>query len=242
MLPLWTSVTERRPLARAQTQGGAYQPLGPFLRDRLDPDGGAGREPDLGELGRIGLGQPGFEGPGAIAARFELDPGVQVLRVLAEDDHVDVLRALHRRRHALEVAHRPLADVQVERLAQSDVERPDSAADGCRQRALDPHQEFAEGLDRFVRQPGLEAVERLLSGEDLHPGDAPLAVIGFVHGGVEDPHGSAPDVGAGAIALDEGQDRAQRDHQPPVIEADRLALRRNPGRGIRHVRLLAYGG
>ena len=73
-----------------------------------------------------------------------LDAGVDVLGVLAEDHHVDLLGALHRRGHALEVAHRAQADVEVEHLAQRDVERADAAADRRGQRALDADQVLAE--------------------------------------------------------------------------------------------------
>jgi hypothetical protein len=47
------------------------------------------------------------------------DTGVDVLGVLAEDDHVGQLRVLQRRRHALEVLHRTDALVEIELLAQA---------------------------------------------------------------------------------------------------------------------------
>ena len=59
-----------------------------------------------------------------------LDARVDVLGVLAEDDHVGQLGLLHRRGHAGEVLHGPQADVEVENLPQGDVERADAAADG----------------------------------------------------------------------------------------------------------------
>ena len=78
---------------------------------------------------------------------------------------------------------------------------------GRRQRALDADEVLLERVDRLVGQPVLEAVERLLAGEDLHPGDLPLAAVGLLDGGVEDRLAGAPDVGAGAVALDEREDR-----------------------------------
>ena len=66
-----------------------------------------------------------------------LDAGVHVLGVLAEDDDVHLLGLRHRRRRALEVAHRPDAGVEVEHLAQRDVQAADAAADRRRQRPLD---------------------------------------------------------------------------------------------------------
>src|SRR5262249_40574519 len=47
----------------------------------------------------------------------------------------------------------------------------------------------------------------LLAGIDLAPGDLAPALVGLGHGGVEDAHRRLPDVGPGAVALDEGDDR-----------------------------------
>src|SRR2546427_4858048 len=80
-----------------------------------------------------------------------LDAGVDVLGVLPEDHHVDLLGPLHRARHPLEPADRAEADEQVEHLPQRDVEGADAATDGSGQRALDADQVRAEGFDRLVR-------------------------------------------------------------------------------------------
>ena len=109
-----------------------------------------------------------------------LDAGVDVLGVLAEDDHVGQLGLLHRRGDAGEVLHRPEADVEVEDLPQGDVERADAAADGRGQRALDADQVGAEGVEGLVGQPVAGLVERLFAGEDLFPGDLPLAAVGLL--------------------------------------------------------------
>ena len=93
-----------------------------------------------------------------LAAGLELDAGVDVLRVLAEDHHVHFLRMLHRRRHAGEPLHGAQADVEIEHLAQRDIERADAAADGRGQRAFDADEEFLERVDGVVGQP---VVERL---------------------------------------------------------------------------------
>ena len=54
------------------------------------------------------------------------------------------------RRHALEPAHGAQAHVEVEDLAQRDVERPDAAADRRGERALDPDEVLAEDVDRLL--------------------------------------------------------------------------------------------
>ncbi len=88
----------------------------------------------------------------------------------------------------VEPADRAEADVEVEHLAERDVERADAAADGRRERPLDADEVGAEGLDRLVGEPVVGLLERLLAGEDLVPGDRLLAAVGLLDGGVEDAH------------------------------------------------------
>ena len=77
-------------------QRGAHQALGAFLRDRLDAQPGGVGEADLG----VFLGELGFEQRLELSivgrALLELDAGINVFRVLAEDDHIHILRALDR--------------------------------------------------------------------------------------------------------------------------------------------------
>jgi hypothetical protein len=75
---------------------------------------------------------------------------------------------------------------------------------GRRQRPLDRDPELAQRLDGLLGQPLAGRGDALLAGVDLHPGDAALAAVGTLHRGVEHAHRGAPDVGAGAVALDEG--------------------------------------
>src|SRR5690606_39601934 len=60
-----------------------------------------------------------------------------------------------------------------------------------------------------VRQPGVGPVDlvRLLPGVDLELDDLPLAAVGLLHRGVEHLPGGSPEVGSGAVAFDEGDDR-----------------------------------
>ena len=151
-------MTDLRPLLDRVLDRGADQPLRAGLGDRLDADAGVGADvpaelllQQLDELLRLGR------------ALLDLEAGVDVLGVLAEDHHVDLLGVLHRRRHALEPAHRAQAHVEVEDLAQRDVERADAAADRRGERALDPDQVLAERVDGLVGQPVAGRVERLLA-------------------------------------------------------------------------------
>ena len=64
---------------------------------------------------------------------------------------------------------------------------------------------------------------RLLAGVDLLPLDLALAAVGLLHGRVEYAHARAPDVGTGAVALDEGNDRMVGNLQFAVCNADFFA-------------------
>ena len=224
MLPLCTIVTLLRLLSIAYWIADAHQALGALAGHRLDADAGGVREADLGVELRERLLEEFLELLVVGAARLELDAGVDVLGVLAEDHHVHLFGRLDRGGHALEPAHRAQAHVQVEHLAQRDVQRADAAADRRRERSLDRDEVVAAGLHGLFRQPGVVEVVRLLAGEDLHPVDLALAAVGLGDRGVEHAHGCAPDVGAGAVALDEGDDRVVRHLQAAVGDGDLLAL------------------
>ncbi len=177
---------------------GPDQSLGAHLRDRLDADAGAVTDgpvhlvtQEAHELERLG------------GARLHLVPRIDVLGVLPEDDHVDQLGMEHGRGHAGEPAHRAQAHVEIEDLAEGDVERTDTAADGRGQRPLDPDQVFAEALDGLVGEPVARLVECLLAGQHFLPRHL-VAVLG--RGGIEHQLGRGPDVDPRAVAFDERDD------------------------------------
>src|SRR5262249_49686994 len=192
-------------------------PLGAFARDRLDADARRRRETNLlyAELllqkldQLLGLGRLGLP----------LDAGVDVLGVLAKDHHVHLLRALDRRRHTGEVAHRAQADVEIEELAQGDVERADAATDRRGQRPLDTDAILLERFDGLVGQPASGLLERLLAGEHFLPLHLALAFVCFFNSGVEHAHRGAPDVAAGPITFAEGADGAGRGRDGAVRRA-----------------------
>ena len=211
MLPLCTSVTDGLSLSIAYWSALRTSRSVPSRDTGLMPMPEVSGKADLLDahlldqevddlLRAVGLGRP-------------LDAGVDVLRVLAEDHHVGLLRRLHRRGHALEPAHRAQADVEVELLAQRDVERADAAADRRGQRPLDRDHVVAQDRERLLRQPHVGPVDlgRLLAGVDLHPVDPALAAVGLRHRGVDDLDHHRGDVDARAVALDVGDDRLVRD-------------------------------
>src|SRR5882672_4574717 len=216
------------PVLDGVAHGGADQALRALLGHRLDADGGGLREPDLLDLhlllekldDLLRLGRP----------LLPLDSRVDVLGVLPEDDHVDLLGMLDGRGNALEVAHGPEADVEVEDLAQRHVERAEALPDRRGQGALDGDQIVSDDVERLLGQEIGRAVlavdrVRLLPGVDLGPRDPLLARIGLLDGGVQHPDRGRPDVRAGAVALDEGDDGTVRHLQLAVADRDLLACR-----------------
>ena len=73
----------------------------------------------------------------------------------------------------------------------------------------------------------MEVVEGLLASEDLKPRHLALAAVGALDCGVEHAARGAPDVAAGAVPFDEGDDGAVRHAKRAARVLDRLAVRWN---------------
>jgi hypothetical protein len=209
-------------VAKRVLEGRSDQPFAPLLRHRLDPDADVLLEADL----RVLLGEVLLEELKEfrvlLGAGLELDPRVDVLGVLPEDHHVHLLRRFHRGGHAVEVADRSQADVEIEELAEGHVEGADAAADGSGERALDADQVLAERLHRLVGEPVVHRLERLFARQHLVPGDLPLSPVGLLHRRVEHHHRGPPDVAAGPVALDEWDEGVVRDVELALREGDFL--------------------
>ena len=178
----------------------AHEAVGALLRDGLEAEARRVGEADLREaVGEVFL-QERAEAGVVLRALLPLDARVDVLRVLAEDGHVDLLGLLHRARHAREVAHGAHAGVQVELLPKGHVQAPDATADGRGERPLDGHEVLADGVEGFLGEPVARLVEGLLAREHFLPDDPPRAAVGLLHRRVEDAHRGVPDVRAGAVA------------------------------------------
>src|SRR5207344_3320653 len=99
--------------------------------------------------------------------------------------------------------HGAQADIQIEDLAQRDVERAEATADRRGEWTLDPDEVFAELRDRVFGQPITRVVEGLLAGEHLEPLDRATVLL---RRSIEHELGCGPDVDAGAVAFDERDD------------------------------------
>src|ERR1019366_7262667 len=150
-----------------------------------------------------------FNQPSGIGrAFFPFDTGVNVFCVFAEDNDVHALGMLHGRGHTSVVLHGPHAAVEIEDLAQGDVEGADAASDGRGQRTFDRDAKFAEGADGVVGEPVLKASLGFLAGKDFVPRHGALTLVRLFDSGVEDADGGFPDVAAGAVPFNERDDRA----------------------------------
>src|SRR5690606_5881455 len=166
-------------------QGLANQTLGTFLGNRLDADTAVFGEADLGDAHFLGEELDdflGFRGAG-----LPLDTGIDVFGVLTEDDHVHVAGVLDRAGYTGEPANGALANVQVQLLAQGNVQRANAAAYWRGQRALDGNHVVLDRVQGLFGQPGVLVIDLggLLAGENFHPGDLALATVGFFHGGID---------------------------------------------------------
>jgi hypothetical protein len=130
---------------------------------------------------------------------------------------------LHRAGHAGVVLHRADAGVEIEHLAQRDVERADAAADRRGERSFDGDAQVARGVDRVIGQPVLKLPISLLAGEDFEPGDRAFAAVSLLDGSVEDTLRGAPDIAAGAVAFDVRDDGVVRHLILAVGILDRFA-------------------
>ena len=209
----------------------ADQPFGALAADRLDADPGGLREADLPHPHLVL--EEGDQSARFIGSLAVFHPGVDVLAVFPEDDHVHLLGVVDGTRDAPIPLHRPEAHIEVEKLAEGDIQRADAAAHRSGERPLDPHQILPEGVHRGVGEPVAGLVERLLAGEHFPPPDPPRPPVGALHGGVEHADARPPDVAPGAVPLNEGNYGVVGHLQAPVADGNAAALgRRGIGVGV----------
>ena len=158
--------------------------------DRLDRDAGV----IVPQLAAVRL-DPVDQLTGLGLALLVLDARVEVFRVLADDDQVDVVEAGADALVSLAGAHLP---VEIEGLAQADVDRAETAADRRGDRALDGD---AGAADRFQRP-----LRARVAAELNHAGGARLlqVPVELDAGRLETPAGGLGQLGAGAVARDQG--------------------------------------
>src|SRR5262249_43338246 len=92
-------------------------------------------------------------------------------------------------------------------------------------RALDADLIGLECVDRLIRQPGAELIERLLARQHLLPDDAAPSAVCLFHRGVEHPLRRTPDVWSGTVSFDERNYRGVGHLQLAIRHADGLTRR-----------------
>src|SRR5579885_2862449 len=132
------------------------------------------------------------------------DAGVNVFRVFAEDHHVHFLGVFDRRGDTAKVLNRSQTDEEIEQLPQGHIQRPNPAADRRGQRAFDADQIFSKRFHGVVRQPFTKFVPGRLAGEDFEPRNFLFTTVGFLHRGVEYANARRPDIRAGSIPANKG--------------------------------------
>ena len=151
--------------------------------------------PDSSRVGRVELlGEELAQPLHLVRAPLELDARVEVLGVLADDHQVGLRKA---GAHPLVGLARPDARIEVELLAQRDVDRAVARAHGRGGRALDRDPALA---DR-VEGPVGERVALLLVDVDAGVLEVPVELDA---GGLEHAPGRLGELGPGAVARDEG--------------------------------------
>src|SRR5207302_4971120 len=111
-----------------------------------------------------------------------------------------------------------------QKLPKRDVQRAYTASDWSGKGAFDSHTKIADRLDRIIRQPFVEGLERFLAGENFEPSHAAFAAISVVHSRIEHPLRRLPDVTSRAISFNEWNNRSVRHLQLASAVADRLAF------------------
>lgn len=202
-----------------ELDGGAHDTARCELRNRLDADARVLanrvtvllRQRDEFERGRRAGG--------------EFDARVDVFRVFAEDDHVQVLRALHHGHDAAEVAHGADAAVPVEVLAHGHVQAAHAAACGCAERTLQGDAVVSEHLQGVVGQGAAELRNSGIAGVGGKPVDVAGRAIALAHGSVDDAARSVRNLRPDAITVNERNDGASGLGRLAILKLDDFAVR-----------------
>src|SRR6185295_8300889 len=126
-----------------------------------------------------------------------------------------------------EIAYRAQADIQIELLAQRDVDGTDAPAHRRGQRAFDRDHELARRLQRLLGQPDILAVDfaGFLTGKHFHPLDATLAAVSDVNCGIDHLLHHRGDVDARPVSFDVRNDGLIRHLQGEIrVDGDLFAL------------------
>ena len=135
----------------------------------------------------------------------------------------------YRARRAIVVTYRAQADVQIQFLAQRNVQGTDAAANWRGQGAFNRNAILTNQIKCFRRQPDVLAVNmgRFLTGINFHPGNFTLALIGFLHSGIHHFQHRRGNVHADTVTFNERDNRVIRNVELAILQGDLFTFRRN---------------
>ncbi len=136
---------------------------------------------------------------------------------------------LNRAWGALVVAHRTQANIEIQLLAQRNVQGTDTAANRSRQWAFDGNTVVTDQIEGFSRQPDVLAVNvgRFFTGINFHPGNFTLAFVGFLNSGIHHFQHRRSHIYADTITFDEWDNRVVWNIQLAILQGDLFTFRRN---------------
>ncbi len=174
-------------------------------------------------------------------AGFKFNAGVNVFGILAEDDHIHFFRVFQRAGHTPIPAHRADAAIQVQHLAQSDIQAAKPAAYRGGQRTLDADQEFAQRVEGFFGHI-VTIVNRggFFPGINLHPENLAVAPISLLDCRIPDSLAGGHDIVADTIPFDVHQNRVIRHIEYAVRHPNLSATFRHNNFVERHAYLSPY--
>ena len=164
-----------------------------------------------------------------------LEPGIQVFGVLADDDQIDTLVARGYRR---QVPHRPQVGVEIEGLAQPDIDAGKALAHRCRDRALQRDLVAGDRVEQGLRQRRAVFSHRLRARGEGFP-------LWRETGRGKNLDDGARDFRADAVARDECDDHSRASQKRSASPPTTVRLRRmlaSPCRRLNSARMGSSAG
>ena len=93
--------------------------------------------------------------------------------------------------------------VEVQRLADGDVQATDAATDRSSQWSFDAHEVFREAVQSFLRKPIARGLEGFFASEEFQPVDGAFALVSLCDRRVNDRFGGGPDIWTDAVTFNE---------------------------------------
>ena len=115
--------------------------------------------------------------------------------------------------------------IEIEELAQADIQAAKTATDRGREWALNGQLEFTDSLQGLLRQIGSRQLIGFLARIDFHPGDLAFAAITMLHRFIKEKLGGFPYVRPDSVPFDKTDDGVVRGLEFAVFNDDLVAFR-----------------